>query len=198
MSRTQSGIKSRVHWFTRAGVNVTRLPRSVSPPHSYKCLVRVGMLQREDTTLCKSWCQVSGKEQSPTFRQKKASPSWRFQSFPSLTSGARRHSSSLFVMYPKCTVERFVPMKEVFWPYGLSYFPKSVSLSYINANITGSMTSVIKVIRSKTLINAVMLANYTDMSFVWQYKQRRSRDRSGFDSFFLFKNLAWGALTWGN
>lgn len=176
---------------------MTRLPRSVSPPHSQKCLVRGGVLQREDTTLCESWCQVSDKQQSPTFRWTKASPFWRFQSSSRLTSGARRNSSSLFMMYPKCTVEGFVPMKEDFWPYSLSYFPKSISLSYINANITGSMTAVIKVIISKTLINVVMLANYKDMSLLWEYKQR-SRDRDGFDSFFLFKNLTWGAQTWGN
>lgn len=56
------------------------------------------------------------------------------------------------------------------------------------------MSAVIKVISSKTLINVVMLANYKDMSLFWEYKQR-SRNRDGFDSFFLFKNLTWGALT---
>lgn len=171
---------------------MTRIPRSISPPHSYKCLVRGGVLQRGDTTLCESWCQVSDKQQSLTFRWTKESPFWRFQSFSSLISGARRNSSSLFMMYLQYTVEGFV-----FWLYSLSYFPKSISLSYINAKITGSMSAVIKVISSKTLINVVMLANYKDMSLFWEYKQR-SRNRDGFDSFFLFKNLTWGALTWGN
>lgn len=133
---------------------MARPPKNVMPAHSHKCLMKGGVLWCGDTIFCECSSQLLGKQQSSTFSQTKASPSCRFQSFLSPTSGAKRSSSPLFMTDSNFSQESLVLVKEVFLLEGLSYFPKSISLSHQTANKlipTEFRTTVRKAISSTTL-----------------------------------------------
>lgn len=107
-SMMRGGIKIRLPWSVRAGVEVIRSPREVILAPSHRCLVKGGVLWSE-ATLSECWSQLWSKQHSPTFKQTKASPSCRFQIFLSPTSGAERSSFLLMTnMYTRrtCLCER--------------------------------------------------------------------------------------------